>query len=220
MGRLGAVAHDRDGAEEPGTQPVRVRPVGTAAVLAEVAGAAEALDLATWARQVRLEAVEVVPAARTVLFDGVDDPARLARDLERWTPGERSTSGEVVEVAVDYDGPDLEDVAAAWGTDAAGVVARHTSTEFVAEFCGFAPGFAYLAGLPDDLAVARLATPRPRVPAGSVALAGTWCGIYPSASPGGWRLVGRTDSVLWDPSRERPALLPPGTRVRFTAGAP
>ena len=82
-------------------------------------------------------------------------------------------------------------------------------------FCGFSPGFAYLAGLPEELAVPRLDTPRTKVPAGAVALAGTWCAAYPTASPGGWRLIGRTDAALWDAAREQPALLAPGTRVRF-----
>jgi KipI family sensor histidine kinase inhibitor len=82
-------------------------------------------------------------------------------------------------------------------------------------FSGFAPGFAYLAGLPDDWAVPRLATPRPKVPAGSVGLAGAYAGIYPTASPGGWRLVGRTETVLFDVRRDPPALLTPGTGVRL-----
>ena len=91
----------------------------------------------------------------------------------------------------------------AWGTDVDGVVARHSEVEYVAAFCGFAPGFAYLSGLPPELAVPRLESPRPRVPAGSVGLAGGWCGVYPTASPGGWRLLGRTDAALWDPDRDR-----------------
>ncbi len=82
-------------------------------------------------------------------------------------------------------------------------------------FVGFSPGFAYCTGLAPELAVPRLDRPRPRVPAGSVGLAGEYAGVYPSASPGGWRLLGRTDAVLWDVSREEPALLTPGTRVRF-----
>ena len=95
------------------------------------------------------------------------------------------------------------------------MVARHGEVEFVSAFCGFAPGFAYLAGLPEKYAVPRLDSPRSRVPAGAVGLAGAWCGVYPTASPGGWRLLGRTDATLWDPDRSRPALLAPGTRVRF-----
>ena len=85
-------------------------------------------------------------------------------------------------------------------------------------FCGFAPGFGYLTGLPDDLHVPRRATPRTRVPAGSVALAGPYAGVYPQASPGGWQLVGRTDAVLFDVDRDPPALLMPGTTVRFRDG--
>jgi KipI family sensor histidine kinase inhibitor len=95
------------------------------------------------------------------------------------------------------------------------VAARHQAVTFVSAFCGFAPGFAYLSGL--DAAVSRLATPRTRVPAGSVALAGTWCGVYPTTSPGGWRIIGSTDARLWDVDRDPPALLVPGTRLRFVA---
>lgn len=189
---------------------MHLRPVGPRAFLAEVGDPATALSLATWART-RVVADEIVPAAETVLFDGVDDLSVLGS----WSPTAAPPAGEVVEVGVVYDGPDLAFVADAWGTDVAGVVRRHTEIEYVAEFCGFAPGFAYLAGLPADLAVPRLETPRPRVPAGSVGLAGTWCGAYPTESPGGWRLLGRTDAVLWDQSRDHPALLAPGTRVRF-----
>ena len=90
-----------------------------------------------------------------------------------------------------------------------------TSTEFTVAFAGFAPGFAYLTGLPPELHVPRRATPRTRVPAGSVGLAGPFAGAYPRASPGGWQLVGRTDAVLFDVARNPPALLAPGARVRF-----
>lgn len=191
--------------------------MGPRALLAEVADAREALALATWARTARLGADEIVPAARTVLLDGVAD-LDLARDaLSGWSPTTEVPAGDTVEIRVRYDGTDLAAVAACWGTDAEGVVARHTATDFVSAFCGFAPGFAYLAGLPDDLAVPRLDSPRTRVPPGAVGLAGSWCGIYPTASPGGWQLIGRTDEVLWDPKASRPALLAPGTRVRFVA---
>ncbi|WP_028644580.1 5-oxoprolinase subunit B family protein [Nocardioides sp. URHA0020] len=194
---------------------MQLHAVGRSALLAEVADAVEALDLATWARSVGVDAVEVVPAARTVLFDGVGDPAALTARLDGWTPSGARPTGDLVEIPVVYDGPDLAFVAEVWGTDVAGVVARHGEVEYVAAFCGFAPGFSYLSGLPLELAVPRLGSPRPRVAPGSVGLAGAWCGVYPTASPGGWRLLGRTDANLWDPSRDRPALLPPGTRVVF-----
>jgi len=196
---------------------LRLRPCGPRAVLAEVADSAAARSLAAYARAARVPADEVVPGAQTVLFDGVPDLDDLAGLVAGWTPDAEPEPGPLVEIPVVYDGADLDDVAARWGTDADGVVARHGAVEFVSSFCGFAPGFAYLAGLPADHAVPRLATPRERVPAGSVGLAGRWCGVYPSASPGGWRLLGHTDVRLWDPDRSEPALLAPGTRVRFVA---
>ena len=194
---------------------MRVVPVGPTAFLAEVADAGQALDVASWARSVGVGAVEVVPGAETVLFDGVADRAALERTLAGWVPGAAAADGPTVEVPTTYDGADLDEVAERWGTDRAGVVERHAALTFVSAFCGFAPGFAYLTGLPETLAVPRLDTPRSRVPAGSVGLAGAWCGVYPTASPGGWRLLGRTDVKLWDQHRSRPALLAPGTRVRF-----
>jgi len=190
---------------------MELRPVGRAAVLVEVADPHEAVSLAAWARD-RALARDVVPGARSVLLDGLADRASLGEVLRGWTPGE-AAMGPEVELPVTYDGPDLDDVAALWGCDVDQVVARHQGTEFVAAFCGFSPGFAYLTGLEAD--VPRLPTPRTRVPAGSVALAGRWCGVYPTDSPGGWRIIGRTAAELWDPARDRPALLSPGTRVRF-----
>ncbi len=202
------------------TGPVHLRPFGPHALLAEVADASEALALATWARTVGIAAADVVPAARTVLLDGLTHEAAddVRARLAHWSPTTAATEagpGHVVEVPVVYDGADLAFVADQWGTDVEGVVARHTGTAFTSAFCGFAPGFAYLTGLPEELAVPRLDTPRAAVPTGAVALAGPWCGVYPTASPGGWRLLGRTDAVLWDADRDRPALLAPGTRVRF-----
>lgn len=182
---------------------------GPDAVLVEVDDAAAAGSLASWARD-RVPAREVVPAARTVLFDGLSGPL----DLTGWEPSS-VPSGEVVEVPVTYDGPDLADVADRWGLSVDDAIAAHSGCDFTVAFCGFAPGFAYLTGLPRDLEVPRLATPRTRVPAGSVAVAGEYTGVYPTDSPGGWRLLGRTDAVLWDVDRDPPALLPPGTRVRF-----
>jgi KipI family sensor histidine kinase inhibitor len=192
-------------------ETVQLIPVGHHAVLVEVGSAGAAVSLATWAREREL-ARDVVPGAETVLLDGVADRDALAQTLTGWRPQD-APQGPLVEVPVVYDGPDLEDVANRWGCSADDVATRHQATSFVAAFCGFAPGFAYLSGL--DVQTPRLETPRTRVPAGSVALAGSWCGVYPTQSPGGWRIIGRTDAVLWDSTRPQPALLAPGTRVRF-----
>jgi KipI family sensor histidine kinase inhibitor len=200
-----------------GVVGVDVREVGPDALLVEVAGTEEALSLAAHLRSRQVAAEEVVPGARTVLLDGVTDRAAVTALLAGWAPGPPATPGPLVELPTTYDGADLDEVAEAWGTDRAGVVERHQAVEFVAAFCGFSPGFAYLGGLPAGLAVARRATPRTRVPAGAVALAGPWCAVYPTASPGGWRLLGRTDARLWDVTRPDPALLVPGVRVRFVA---
>lgn len=199
------------------TERMQVHEVGRDAVLVEVADTDEALSLAAHARATRVPALEVVPGARTVLFDGVVDRAALLGLLERWTPGGGVGAGPLIELPTTYDGADLDAVAQAWATDTAEVIRRHQGIEFVAAFCGFAPGFAYLTGLPSSLAVPRRATPRTAVPAGSVALAGPWCGVYPTPSPGGWQLLGHTDAPLWDVARQPPALLAPGTRVRFVA---
>lgn len=197
---------------------VRIRRVGASALLIEVDDP-RAWFAELWRRREAGEAVasEIVPGARTVLLDGVPDPAALAARLPGWAPGAGAAadSGALVEVPVTYGGPDLADVADLWGTSERGVVERLTQTEFRVAFCGFAPGFAYLAGLPPELAVPRLPAPRPAVPAGSVGLAAGYAGIYPTASPGGWRLVGRTTVRLFDVDRDPPALLPPGTRVRL-----
>ena len=194
---------------------MRVLPAGERAVLVEVADTAEALALATALRDSSLGAEEVVPGARTVLVRDIE-PSRVSQVLPslRLDPV-LAREAEVVELPTVYDGADLDWVAERWGCDRDAAVRRHAAVSYVVAFCGFAPGFAYLAGLPEELAVPRLESPRPRVEPGSVGLAGSWCGVYPSASPGGWRLLGRTDAVLWDLAREQPALLVPGTRVRF-----
>jgi KipI family sensor histidine kinase inhibitor len=106
-------------------------------------------------------------------------------------------------------------VAVDTGLTADEVVELHASVEYDVLFLGFAPGFAYLGDLPDRLVLPRLATPRPRISAGSVGIAGGQTAIYPHPTPGGWRLIGRTDLGLWEPTRERPALIEPGCRVRF-----
>jgi KipI family sensor histidine kinase inhibitor len=209
---------------------MRVRAVGAGALLLEVDDPA-AWFAELWRRRDagELAVTEIVPGARTVLLDGLADPAATGEAVRHWTlagaaePADAAhlaegTSQEperTVEIAVTFDGPDLLFVAGRWDTDEAGVVERLTRTPLHVAFCGFSPGFAYLAGLPPELAMPRLETPRHRVPAGSVALADTYTGIYPTASPGGWRLVGRTDAVLFDADRDPPALLTPSTRVRL-----
>ena len=193
---------------------VRTITIGERACLVEVADAVEAASLAAWARASGPAADDVVPAASTVLFDGCD-PAAVEAALPQWAVESPGDSLPTVRIAVTYDGPDLDRVADHWGCSPAEVVARHTATDFTSLFCGFAPGFAYLGGLAAALAVPRLDSPRSRVDPGSVALADRWCGIYPTASPGGWLVIGRTDATLWDPGRESPALLSPGTPVRF-----
>ncbi|MGZ9929743.1 5-oxoprolinase subunit B family protein [Streptomyces sp. NC-S4] len=160
---------------------------------------------------------DLVPAARTVLLDGVRDPAALGARIGRWqVPPLAPTQGPQVTVPVRYDGPDLVEVARLWGVAPREVPEIVGGTVFRVAFCGFAPGFGYLTGLPERLRVPRRGTPRTAVPAGSLALAGEYAGVYPRSSPGGWQLIGSTDAVLWDPQREPAALLAPGVRVRFT----
>ena len=200
--------------------PMRIRQVGSSALLLEMAPAGV---MAWFGELVRrreageLRAVEIVPAARTVLLDGVPDPASLSALLPGWAPpaGSTAAAGRLVEIPVGYAGADLAEVAGFWDTTERGVIDRLAGIEFRVAFCGFSPGFGYLTGLPPELAVPRLPSPRPRVPAGSVALAGRYAGIYPSASPGGWRLVGHTDAVLFNVDADPPALLAPGMRVRL-----
>lgn len=123
-----------------------------------------------------------------------------------------------VEIPVVYggaEGPDLEAVAQLTGHTPEEVIAQHAAANYLVYFLGFSPGFPYLGGLPESLAVPRLETPRRRVPAGSVAIGGQQTGVYPVASPGGWRIIGRTGLRLFDPRADPPVLLRMGDRVRF-----
>ncbi len=195
----------------------RVRPVGASALLVECADAAEveAWRAEAWRRREAgdLRVDEIVPGERTVLLDGVDPGTDVT-----WMPppvAAVSTDLPLVRIPVTFDGEDLPDIAGRWRVSESEAVERLAGAGLTVAFCGFAPGFAYLRGLEPAWAVPRLETPRPRVPAGAVGLAGSYVGIYPSASPGGWRLVGRTAEVLWDVDRVPPARLAPGTRVRL-----
>lgn len=208
---------------------MQIRSAGHRALLIDFGDDATPADVDAWRAELwrrreagEYSATDVVPGARTVLIDGVDDVDRLADRLATWAPpiGAASAPGVLVEIPIRYDGPDLATVARHWLVSEESVIARHLATEFRVAFCGFAPGFGYMTGLPTELAVPRLDTPRTRVPPGSVGLADIYCGVYPTASPGGWLLIGRTDAVLFDPDRDPPALLSPGTRVRFVPVAP
>lgn len=211
------------------TRP-RVLPVGDRALTVEFG---DAIDLALNARVLALEAslsgfplpgvLETVPTYRSLLVlyepSTITFDALAARFLERAAKGGAAPpAGRLLEVPTCYGGaggPDLAEVAQACGLAEDAVVALHASTDYTALMLGFRPGFAYLGGLPEALALPRRATPRLRVEAGSVAVAGRQTGIYPSASPGGWHLIGRTDLQLFDATAEPPALIGPGDRVRF-----
>lgn len=218
-------------------------PYGDRALLVECDGLASAQRAYRLLTEHRLDGVrELVPGGRSVLVR-IDPRAVGLTHLAHWvqgvlggpdgagtesTAGTTRSSGEVagggaVRIPVVYDGEDLATVAAAWGCSVDEVVARHAASDWVCAFVGFAPGFPYLvpvtaaaesAPLPP---VPRRATSRARVPAGSVALAGEYCGVYPRESPGGWQLIGRTEAVLWDPRRDPPALVTSATHVRFEA---
>lgn len=123
-----------------------------------------------------------------------------------------------IEIAVRYggaDGPDLEAVAAHAGCTPAEVIERHAARVYRVYMLGFVPGFAYMGRVDASIAVPRHRVPRERVPAGSVGIAGEQTGVYPVASPGGWQLIGRAASVMFDPDRTPPSLLTPGDLVRF-----
>jgi KipI family sensor histidine kinase inhibitor len=138
------------------------------------------------------------------------------------TAGSHGAESRLVEIPVQYGGefgPDLADVAGHTGLAPERVIEMHAGVEYLVYFLGFAPGFAYLGGLPPELATPRLSAPRKRVPAGSVAIGGNQTGVYPIASPGGWRIIGHTDAKLFDPGAAEPVLLRMGDRLRFVPEA-
>lgn len=150
-----------------------------------------------------------------------DEASRVALDavaVAGAVIAEAATGMPVIEIPTRYggaDGADLEEVAGAHGLTVAQAIECHAGATYVVAFLGFMPGFPYMIGGPPELDHPRRPTPRTRVAAGSVAIAGTQGSVYPFASPGGWNLIGRTDLRPWDSSREPPALLAPGSRVRF-----
>lgn len=196
-----------------------VLPSGERAVLVEVVDAAAAHALANHLREHARDVLEeVVPGAASVLAVA-REPLGLARVIEavRAAPAAAHETPPPAEVsiAVTYDGDDLGEVARLAGLSEQEVVRRHCEARYVVEFMGFAPGFAYLSGLDPALQLPRLASPRPSVPAGSVAIAGPYSAVYPRSSPGGWRLLGRTEAVLFDVGADPPSALVAGTVVRF-----
>lgn len=198
----------------------RIVDAGRHAVLVEMGSTDEAAVLAAQLREPLPAGVDdVVGAMRTVLVRGPSTAdalrAVVAERLSSVSGTAVGTAAETAVIPVVYDGDDLADVGMRCGLSVEDVVAAHAGATYTVAFCGFAPGFAYLTGLPTELALPRRATPRPRVPAGSVAIAGDLSAVYPTASPGGWHLLGRTDVTLFDPERTPPALLAPGTTVRF-----
>ena len=164
------------------------------------------------------EVADVVPGARTLLVElvGGSEPSEaLVRALEADVALSQPRAGRRHEISVTYDGEDLAVVAASRRLRPQDVVELHSGAEYIVAFIGFQPGFPYLIGLPEELVVPRLASPRVKVPAGSVAIAEEFTGIYPDATPGGWRLIGRTEFALFDPETSPPSLLQPGDHVRF-----
>jgi KipI family sensor histidine kinase inhibitor len=201
---------------------VNLRPAGERALLVEVDDLETVHRLHAALRALDPPGVtELVPGYRTLLVvadpthaGSLDELAAALPALE--LPPAGAVAGDPVEIPVRYDGEDLDEVAHLTGLDAEEVVRRHTAPTYTVAFLGFSPGFPYLVGLDPALEVPRRDTPRTSIPAGSVGLAGTQTGIYPTASPGGWRLIGRTEATLFDPARDPPALLAPGGRLRFT----
>ncbi|MFC8409695.1 5-oxoprolinase/urea amidolyase family protein [Arthrobacter sp. NPDC057259] len=198
-----------------------VRPAGTRAVLAELAGTGDVLALQALLQEHPLPGqVDVLAAARTVLVTA-DSPASARRiaatlpELDLAAPVQRD--GGLVVIDTVYDGEDLAEVARLTGLGPDGVVAAHTGQLWTVAFAGFAPGFGYLLGEDTALEVPRRSSPRTAVPAGAVALAGTYSAVYPRRSPGGWQLIGHTTARMWDLGRDQPALAAPGQRIQFRA---
>jgi len=195
---------------------MRVLPFGPGALLAEYDSLAEVMSVDEVLRESNLAGIdEIIPAARTVLvtFGHVDRAALHALLV----PGATASrvEGPLVEIPVVYDGADLAEVAEATGLSIEQVVDTHSSIVYSAAFLGFTPGWAYLVGLPPSLQLPRRKTPRTAVPAGSVAIANEFTGVYPTLSPGGWHLLGHTDVQMFDVDRGKPALVLAGDRVRF-----
>lgn len=200
---------------------MKLHHVGEAALLVETSDAAQAQALRRAVLDLAIPGLyELVPGQSSLLIAAdpfvVDMDSLAARLAALRVEAEPPRSREH-EFLTDYCGEDLALVAKLSRLDPAEVVRRHTAVAYEVAFLGFAPGFAYLTGLDVALRLPRRAEPRTRVPAGSVAIADGFTGIYPQASPGGWHILGHAAVRLFDASRAEPALLAPGDRVRFKA---
>ncbi|OHV21810.1 MULTISPECIES: 5-oxoprolinase/urea amidolyase family protein [Rhizobium] len=199
---------------------MRFLPVNLTTLLVELDDLDQTLALFASLETDPVEGIEdIVPAARTLMIGFRAEKLtaeRLAGEIAiRDLSARIAPSDQFVEIPVHYDGEDLADVAQLTGLAVEEVIRRHTESTFTVAFCGFAPGFGYLVGGDPALQVPRRQSPRTRIPAGSVALAGAFSGVYPQASPGGWQIIGTTPEKMWDLSRDPPALFQPGYRVRF-----
>ncbi|MCX7277721.1 MAG: 5-oxoprolinase subunit PxpB [Burkholderiales bacterium] len=199
---------------------MRFLPVNLDALLVELDDLDQTLALLASLQREPLPGVEeLVPAARTIFVrfrPSATSADKLVQNIAGRDISQRAErSSTLVEIPVQYDGEDLAEVAQMLGTTPEEVVRRHTGSEYTVAFTGFAPGFAYLSGGHPSLNVPRRSTPRTRIPAGAVGLAGAFSGVYPQASPGGWQIIGVTPVAMWDLARAQPALLQPGYRVRF-----
>ncbi len=199
---------------------MRFLPVNLDAMLVELADLPQTLALLASLQAEPIAGIEeIVPAARTLLVRYRPTVVTQAGLAERIGARSLSTAVErtatLIEIPVDYSGEDLAEVAQLLGITPEEVVRRHTGSDWTVAFTGFAPGFAYLSGGDASLKVPRRSTPRTRIPAGAVGLAGEFSGVYPQASPGGWQIIGVTATPMWDLGRAVPALLQPGFRVRF-----
>lgn len=196
----------------------RLLPYGDAGMLLECSDRAETAGVLRALQRLALpEVTELVPGATTVFLrlDRPLPPQRRHLLLDLVPDQPIVEDPDQVEIEVRYDGEDLAEVAELLGLTTEEVVAAHTDQRWTVGFCGFAPGFGYLHGEDERLRVPRRDRPRTSVPAGSVGLADVWSGIYPRRGPGGWQLIGTTDRRLWDSELDPPALLRPGTTVRF-----
>lgn len=200
--------------------PFTVLPCGSAALMLELESLEDVLAVyAALLDDTPPGVLDLVPAARTLMLlldPAQTEPAAVERAVRRVTPRHDAREhGDLLEIPVVYDGQDLDEVGklTGWGSD--GVIERHTGTEWTVAFCGFAPGFGYLVSDSGGFDIPRRSTPRTKVPPGAVGLAGEFAGVYPRESPGGWQLIGSTELHTFDLDREPPALLTPGTRVRF-----